>query len=207
MQDLIARRAKHEELLRAARDGADRVGGGARIDAEGVAAAFAEITAPETGDGGFPSLDTRTGLVVIGISDIPQAVSRKPGNLILDWRKLTDVVPDVAMAAAAAITGPPWVGFIVALYIWTRFWRGAEVPLGEAEASVLYALWKHRGGENRIAEETGYAKANGVRQAFGLDPLTRSAYARAIDALLRIECIAIVGGEIQLRESVRIRYS
>lgn len=206
MRDDIARRAKHQELLRAARDGADRVGGTARIDAEGVAAAFAEITAPEIGDD-FTAPDIRTGLVVIGISDIPQATSRKPGNLILDWRKLTDVVPDVAMAAAAAITGPPWVGFIVALYIWTRFWRDAEVPLGEAEASVLYALWKHRGGENRIAEETGYAKANGVRQAFGLDPLTRSAYARAIDALLRIECIAIVGGVIQLRESVRIRYS
>lgn len=209
MQDEIARRAKIDELLRAARDGAARVGGTIRVDAAGVAAAFAEVVAPEIGDDdGFPRIDARAGLVIVGLpSDLSPGVSRKPGNLILNWRRLAEVVPDVAIAAAAALSGPPWVGFMVALYIWNRLWRGSEEALSDVEASVIYALWKNRGAGNRIDEDLGYAKTNAVRQGFGLAPLTRSAYARALDALARIECIALEGGVIALRESVRIRYS
>lgn len=207
-QDEIAKRAKVQELLRAARDGAARIGGGARVDAEGVAAAFAEVVAPEIDDDDFPKIDLRAGLVIVGLpSDPSPGVSRKPGNLILNWRKLAEIVPDVAIAAAAALSGPPWVGFMVALYIWNRLWRGTEEALSEAEASVMYALWKNRGAGNRIDEDLGYAKTNAARQGFGREPLTRSAYTRALDALVRIDCVAIVGGVVELREAVRIRYS
>ena len=207
MQDEIAKRAKYQELLRAARDGASRVGSTARIDVEGVIAAFAQLTPPELEDDDFPRIDARAGLVIIGGPDLTLGVSRKPGNLVLNWRKLAEIVPDVAIAAAAALSGPPWLGFAVALYIWNRVWRGTEESLSETEASVMYALWKYRGEGNRIAEDLGFAKANAVRQGFGLAPLTKSAYARAIDALLRIECIAMLGGVIHLKESVRIDYS
>jgi hypothetical protein len=206
MRDEIAERAKVQELLRAAQMGADRLGGSARIDVVGVVAAFAETTPPEIADDDFPRIDERAGLVIIGGPDLTLGVSRKPGNLILNWRRLAEVAPDVAIAAAA-LSGPPWLGFAVALYIWNRIWRGAEEPLSETEASVMYALWKNRGAGNRIDEDTGLARVNAVRGGFGLEALTRPAYARAIDTLLRIECIAMRDGVIELRESVRISYS
>jgi len=176
-----------------------------RVDVDAVVAAFATVIAPETDD--VPRIDERAGLVIIGGPDFTTGISRKPGNLVLNWRKLTAVVPDVAIAAAAALSGPPWVGFMVALYIWNRIWRGAEERLSDVEASVMYALWKHRGDGNRIAEDVGLAKTNAARKGFGLAPLTNAAYQRALDTLLRIECVKLVGGVIELRESVRISYS
>lgn len=139
----------------------------ARIDAEGEVAAFAEVVVPEFADDGFPEIDLRAGLVILGPpADLSHGVSRNPGNLILNWRELAEVVPDVAIAAAATLSGPQWLGFRVALYIWNRVWRGAEEALSENEASVMCGCGS-----------TG---------------------ARAIDALLRIECVAIEGGMIEL---------
>jgi hypothetical protein len=132
--------------------------------------------------------------------------SRKPGNIWLNWRKLMDVIPDITIAAVGGATAPKWLIPFLALYVWNKLWSSSTEEFGEVEATVIYALWKHRNGESRISEDDGYASANALREKIGLPLLVRKDFDRAVNRLLGMKCIEIDKGVIWLREWVRIQY-
>jgi hypothetical protein len=165
--------------------------------AKSLVDAFADITPPE-----LPGLE----LITINSLYRPTARSRKPGNLLLNWRKLMDIVPDVTLASAGAVGLPVWAIPLAALYVWNKVWRGTSEEFTQTEATIILALWKNRNGENRISEDDGFSKTNSVRTATGLSPLTRGDYIEAIDRLIRIQCIELTNGIIWLREWIRVKY-
>jgi len=132
--------------------------------------------------------------------------SRKPGNIYLDWEKLIEIVPEVTLAASGGATLPYWAWPLIGLYIWNRLWCGAEEDLSEAEATIIYALWKNKNGHNQISEDDGYTKTNSIRDQQGMLGLSRSQYNAAINHLLQMSCIEIEEGMISLQEWVRIEY-
>ena len=61
-----------------------------------VVDAFAKVTPPQK-----PEL--KIGLITISsLHDSPRASSRKAGNVVLNWRKLLEIVPDVSLAGLGA---------------------------------------------------------------------------------------------------------
>ena len=166
--------------------------------------AFANVTPPE-------EPDITIGLITINsFYDAPKASSRKPGNVLLNWRKLLDVVPDVSLAGLGAATLPvaPQVAVALAgLYIWNKVWRGAVEELSDVEAVTILALWEHRNEKNKISEQDGFVRTNEVRDRYALPPLTANQYASAVNRLVSLECIELEGGIIWLREWVRKKYS
>jgi hypothetical protein len=145
-------------------------------------------------------------LVTVYSSRSPRGRSRKPGNILLNWRKLIDVVPDATLAGVGATANPQWTIPLVGLYIWNKFWRGAEEELSDVEATVILALWKGRNSENKIGEDEGFVKTNEFRSTSSLPTLSRDDYTAAINRLLIMKCIEISDGIIWLREWVNIRY-
>lgn len=133
-------------------------------------------------------------------------VSRKAGNIVLNWRRLIDVVPDATVAAAGATSASPWLLPLIALYVWNKLWRGAEEHLDEIEACVIVALWKNRNHDNKISEDDGFAHTNSLRRTYGLVELSQAEYVTATNRLLKIDCIEIDDGIIWLREWVRMTY-
>ena len=165
--------------------------------------AFSQVTPPE-------EAKFTIGLITISsLYSAPKADSRKPGNIILNWRKLIDIVPDVSLAGLGAATlpiAPTWSAVLAGLYVWNKVWRGSVEDFNDSEAIAVLALWKSRNAENEILEDTGFEKTNEVRANYSLPALTRGQFAAIVDRLIRIKCIEIKDGTIWLREWVRIKY-
>jgi hypothetical protein len=166
--------------------------------------AFTRVTPPE-------EPEITIGLITISsLYDAPKASSRKPGNVVLNWRKLLDIVPDVSLAGLGAATLPvaPQVAVALAgLYIWNKVWRGAVEEFSDVEAVTILALWEHRNEKNKIPEQEGFAKTNELRIRYALPPLTTNQYASAVNRLASLECIELEDGIIWMREWVRKKYS
>ncbi|CAN7782467.1 hypothetical protein LJR296_008113 [Cupriavidus necator] len=140
----------------------------------------------------------------------PKARSRKPGNVVLNWRKLVDIVPDISLAGLGAATLPvaPVVAAALAgLYVWNKIWRGSVEDFSDVEAITILALWQHRNGENKINENDGLVKTNQLRAQYSMAPLTPGQYAAVVNRLVEIHCIELENGVIWLREWVRVKYS
>lgn len=166
--------------------------------------AFARITPPE-------EPEIRMELITISsLYDAPKASSRKPGNVVLNWRKLLDIVPDVSLAGLGAATLPvaPQVAVVLAgLYIWNKVRRGAVEEFSDVEAVTILALWEHKDAKNKIPEQEGFAKTNEIRGRYALPPLALSQYVAVINRLVSLQCIELEDGVIWLCELVRTKYS
>lgn len=165
--------------------------------------AFARVTPPK-------EPEITIGLITISsLYDAPKASSRKPGNVVLNWRKLLEIVPDVSLAGLGAATLPvaPQVAFVLAgLYIWNKVWRGAVEEFSDVEAVTILALWEHRNGKNKIPEQEGFVKTNEVRGRYSLPPLTQGQYTSAVNRLTSLQCIELEDGVIWLREWVQKKH-
>lgn len=130
-------------------------------------------------------------------------VSRKPGNIVLNWRKLFDVGPDALVAGSAIESNTPFVRGLIGLYVWNKVWRGAEEVLSDAEASVIESLWLDHGRNRRVTSDDAFTAVNGARRVAGLTELARGDFERTIDRLIAMHCVEVENDEIWLREWVR----
>lgn len=150
------------------------------------------------------------GLILIDpTSGPPKGKSLKPGNVLLNWRKLFEVVPDVSLASLGAPTLPiPLQVAIVlaALYVSNKLVRGASEELSEAEAVTILALWKGRNARDQISDEDGFKQTNLERRGYGLPPLSYRQYSAAVDQLVVLGCIELNEGVISLVEAIRVTY-
>jgi hypothetical protein len=87
------------------------------------------------------------------MGSLTSGASRKPGNIVMNWRKLIDVTPDVTIAAAGATGGPAWLLPFIGLYIWNKLWCGAKVEFSKSEAIVILALWKNRDARKKMKKK------------------------------------------------------
>ena len=202
--DEHAAAAKLEDIRLAAAVARRTLPGLSEETIERAVGAFASVTPPEQ-----PSLTI--GLVTVSsLYSSPKAQSRKLGNVLLNWRKLVDIVPDVSLAGLGAATlpvSPAWSAALAGLYVWNKLWRGTLEEFTDLEATVILALWKSRNRENKVAESDGFDKTNALRATYSLPPLTRGQFKAVIDRLTRIQCVELEDGILWLREWVRVKYS
>lgn len=142
---------------------------------------------------------------LITINSAGGGMSRKPGNIVLNWRRFFDLMPDVGVAAVDLIGKNGFVTTLVALYVWNKLWRGSEAKLTDAEASVIEALWRNKGSVRTVPSDRAFALTNDLRQTMSVAPLSRSEFERATDLLVAMHCVQVTNDEIWLREWVRKR--
>jgi hypothetical protein len=197
--DEKALEAKKAEITAIAEGAIEKLTGDSERVANSVIEAFATLTPPERPP---MSLD----LIVMGLGPRPSAASRKPGNIVLNWRKLVEIIPDATLAATGAKESS-WLMLLAALYIWNKLWRAAEEKLTDIEATIILALWKNKNADKKISMDGGYEKANAVRSGFNLSPISRITYEHAINRLLELGCVELENDWLWLREWVRVKYS
>jgi len=192
-----------EAKLNAIRMAASLPGGLPAHALDRVLAAFLRVRAPEKAD------DTLGWVTVTSLYSGPAARSRKPGNVLLNWRKLIDIIPDISLAGLGATSlpvAPAVAAVLAALYIANTLCRESVEHLSDVEAVTILALWQNRDRENTISEEVGYIKTNELRAAYSLPALSQGQYQTAVNRLSKIRCIALDNGVVSLRESVRVEY-
>ena len=134
-------------------------------------------------------------------------ISRKPGNIYLNWRNLIQLITDIAITAHGVTTGRTWVLPFIALHVWNTLWSKARVDFDQKDAMTIHALWKNRNSENKITEAAGLEKTNASLHEMKMDQLSKSEYTKIINRFLDLDCIEIEDGIIWLRESVKITYN
>lgn len=132
----------------------------------------------------------------------------KPGNVTLNLRRLVVAVASGTLTMVGA-TMAPWTLILGALVTWDSLWSSLQLDLGEADASVAWALWKTCDGDHTVAKGEVVAAVNYERGAFGKQPLSSQEIDFALGRLQRMQCIQEARTDTNrwwLREWVRIRY-
>ena len=130
----------------------------------------------------------------------------KPDRVLLSWRKLMPVLPEIVLDSAEANSAHVWLIVFMALAIWSKLAAAASEGIGVDDATTMLALWRYRNANDQISEGDGLARTNAVRAEIRLPPLAKPDYAEVVDRLARLGCLsfAIATGVIQLRDSTAL---
>ena len=134
--------------------------------------------------------------------------STKPGNVTLNMRKLVVAIASGTLTIAGAIA-TPWALLPGALVTWDSLWSCLQLEIGEVEASVLWALWKHWDENSTVAKKDVKTFVNRERADFGQQSLSIKEIEYALKNLERMGCIKESRndtGRWWLREWVDIKY-
>ncbi len=85
-------------------------------------------------------------------------MSRKPGNLWLNWRKLVSEFGDLSLGVVGVAAEPKLVP-LAALSILNKIWAHSAIQLSREHATVLYAMWQGRDKDNRLQEADAIKKS------------------------------------------------
>ena len=128
----------------------------------------------------------------------------RPDRILLSWRKLMPLLPEIVLDSAEANSGHVWLIVFMALAIWSRLAAAAPEGVGKDDATTLLALWRYRNAHDEIPAAEGFARTNAVRAEIRLPSLAKADFADVIDRLARLGCLSLATGTIQLRDSTAL---
>jgi hypothetical protein len=192
--------AKRQELRAAVSASLEEVAGddAARL-ASAVIDYFASITAPEW--------EARMDLVVLRSGGLGGGSSTKPGNVVLNLRKLVVAIASGAITLAGATV--PWALILGALVVWDNLWSSLQLKIDDDQACVLWTLWNGRDEDRTFPKPDVHEAVNRERSLFGRQPLGAGEIDHALGDLVRMRCIEDAADPERwwLREWVSIDYS
>ncbi len=194
--------AKRQEL-RTLMAGAFGPAGGDEADRLAAEAVdhFASVTAPEAG----ALLATRTTLREGGLGG---GTSTKPGNVVLNLRKLIVAIASGGLTIAGALAAP-WTVVLGALVVWDALWSCLQLEISDVQACVLCGLWTSRDERGTVPKQEVPEIVNRERAKFSRQPLADEEIDFAVRDLTKMRCIGESVGDPTrwwLREWVRIKY-
>jgi hypothetical protein len=134
-------------------------------------------------------------------------MSRKAGNLWLNWRKFASEFGDLSLTVAGVVAEPR-LAPLAALSIWNKVWTHSALKLSRDHPTVLYAMWQGRGKDNTLSEADAIEKSGVMFQLNGWLPLDRNGYVAILNDLEKLQCIERKEPEvIWLREWVKKTYA
>ena len=189
LQGLIARTLEHMSSDEAARLAAE------------VTEHLADVTAPYWEP---PPMH----LVTLHAGGRGGTTTTKPGNVVLNLRKLIVAIASGTLTIAGAMA-VPWALVVGALVTWDALYSSLQLEITEVQGCVLWSLWKERDEGLTVAKADVFDAVRRERMAFGLQPLTAQEVDYALEELVRMGCIRQSVNDVGrwwLREWVRIKY-
>lgn len=149
--------------------------------------------------------ETTVHIELITLHSSGRGVSRKPGNFTLNWRRLFDNVPDIAIASVGGVASGAFVRGLIGLYVWNKVWRSMEEDIDEAEASIIESLWIGGAKDRDVSESDAFQLTNATRERRGLPHLDQRAFTIGVNRLVELQCLKLKDGNLWLREWVSRR--
>jgi hypothetical protein len=144
-------------------------------------------------------------LITIGHGGRGGGQTRKPGNLSLNWKRLSGEFADVVINVAGAVA-VPWLIPFAALSLWNKILIHATIELTKEQAASICAMWHRCDEKNKITLPKAFAEINQLFQVFKWPPLSHEAFTNILRDLEHLQCIEATGETIWLREWVQTRY-
>lgn len=132
--------------------------------------------------------------------------SMKPGNILLNIRKLMEAIPDMVSVGAGMTYDNLLLTVCAALSLWVKLRDIATVEISKEQAFVIVALWRDCDPDREIALDDGFAAVNSLLKQYGEPEITYLKYNMVVDSLVEMQCIELTEGIIWLRESTSRSY-
>jgi hypothetical protein len=144
-----------------------------------------------------PSHDKSIDYVVAGLSGGPHGrgggVSIKPGNIVLNWRRLIFDGSEIAVALKELAN--PLTAIFAALIIWNKVWSLLAVTISERHAALLLSMWLHRDTRDDVVRKEGLLSiVNQELAKWGKPPMAIDELETLLKDLERLECIELSNG-------------
>jgi hypothetical protein len=197
---------KHQELRTLIGEALQEIGlDDAERLADQVEAHYANVTPPSVEvDIELPP----TEMVTVRPGGRGGGVTTKPGNVVLNLRKLITAIASGALTIAGT-AAVPWMLVVGALVTWDRLYSSAQLEINEVQACVAWSLWVSRDAAGTLAKVEVFDVVNRERENFGQQPLSVKEVDYALQDLERMGCIQQSRSDPDrwwLREWVRVRY-
>lgn len=132
--------------------------------------------------------------------------SIKPGNILLNIRKLIEAIPEVVSIGAGMVSDNHIVTVCGALSLWLKLRDIATINISKEQAFVIVALWKNCNSNHKISLDDGFIATNNLFDQYGEPEIASLKYNMIIDSLVKIECIELTEEIIWLREWISKNY-
>ena len=142
-------------------------------------------------------------IVLPGKPPVKSPVSVRPGNVILNWRKLFTSIPNITFTVAGAVADPLLWPF-AALIIWNDIWSLLKLDLSRKHAAVMTALWNNRDENKIVQKNTGLQLTNDLLKQNNQPSISFDEYNQILLDLVHMGCIKEKENDkIWLREWVK----
>jgi hypothetical protein len=129
----------------------------------------------------------------------------KPGNIILNWRKLPEKISDIVLIGAGATSS--WLVPFAILRICQLALDLANIPLSRHHAIALHMILKHKdSSHHNIAENEVFTKTNEYLVEKGDHALDKKQFSQVINELVKLQCVELIDGRLRLKEKVNAKY-
>ena len=133
--------------------------------------------------------------------------SIKPGNILLNMRKLIESLPEVVTIGAGMVCdNNNTVAICGALSLWLKLRDIATINISKEQAFVIVALWRNCDFDHKISLDDGFLSTNNLLKQYGEPDFTSLKYNIIIDSLIKIKCIELTEEIIWLRERISKNY-
>lgn len=141
------------------------------------------------------------------LGDFKVGGSIKPGNILLNIRKLIESIPEiVSIGAGIAASNDLIIILLGALGLWLKMKSIATVNISKEQAFVIVALWRNCNSAHKISLDDGFVSTNELLKQYGEIPITNLKYNMVIDSLVKMRCMELTEGTIWLRECISKKY-
>lgn len=140
------------------------------------------------------------------LSNYQKGQSVKPGNIVMNIKKLIASISDITAMAVSVYYDIPILKVCSALSIWQKLMDIMTVEIDRKQAVVIIALWKNCNSNHKINIDHGYECVNFLYKELEETEISWSDYNKVIDQLIKLKCIEIIDEVIWLREWVSKEY-
>lgn len=161
---------------------------------------FVDITSPEE----LAMIHT---LILDPLGNYNSGCSIKPGNIILNIKKLIDSIPSAIEMGVSLALDIPILKICAALNLWRSFRDILSIQITKNQAFLIVSLWNNCDSEHRISIRSGFDCMNSLLEHYGEDLLSYTKYNYLLDSLEKIGCLKIDNGIIWLREWISKQYT
>lgn len=145
-------------------------------------------------------------LTIDSLRNYRDGSSIKPGNILLNIRKLIEAIPDVVSIGAGMVCDNLIVTVCGAFSLWLKLRDIATVSISKEQAFTIVALWRGCNPAHKISLDDGLVATNTLLKQYGEPEMTKLKYNIVIDSLEEMQCIELTEGIIWLREWISKKY-
>ena len=138
--------------------------------------------------------------------DTRGVVSVKPGNILLNWKKLL-IDSAESILTLYGLKSNPWLISLAGLIIWNRIYSLLNIKLSERHAVVIWVMWRNRDEYDSIENKCIKKYVNEELKNFKMKEMSEEELSEILNDLQKMKCIKKYGDKYRLVEKVKIEYN